>query len=117
MRQRDLDRETAEDQHDEAEDQRLQPPHPLVLEPEDQEGVERGEDHAVEERDAEQQFQRDGRADQLGEIGRADRHLREEPQWIGDRLGEALATELGEVAAGGDADPGAQRLEQDRHQR
>ena len=115
--QHDLHGEAADDERDQPEHQRLQPAHALVLQPQDQEGVERGEQHAVQQRDAEQQLQRDGGADQLGQVGGADGDLGPEPQRVSDCLGEPLAAQLRQVPPGGDADPHAQCLQQHGHQR
>ena len=53
---------------------------PSVLQPQDQEHVERGDDHADLERNAEQQIEADRGADHLGEVGGADGDLGEQPQ-------------------------------------
>ena len=50
------------------------------LQIEDQEHVERGEEHADLERNAEEQVEADGRADDLGEVRGDDGELGEQPQ-------------------------------------
>ena len=71
--------------------------------------------HADLERNAEQQIEPDRGADHLGEIGGADRDLGQQPQRHRTRARKRVAAGLREVAPGGDAEPRAQRLQQDRH--
>ena len=61
-------------------------------------------------------LQRDRRADHLGEVAGDDRRFAGEPQQEIDGPRIAVAAGLGEIAAGGDAEPGGERLQQDRHQ-
>ena len=67
-------------------------------------------------RHAEQQVERDRRADELGQVGRHRDELGLDPQAPGDRPREVLAAQLGQVAPGGDADLRRQVLDQHRHQ-
>ena len=78
--------------------------------------VERREADAPDQRQAEEQVERDGRADDLGQIARRDRDLAEDPQHDRDRLRVAVAAGLREVASAGDAEAHGERLQQDRHQ-
>jgi hypothetical protein len=84
-------RDHAEQRHD----QRLDPAEADVLQPEDQEHVERGDDHAELERNAEQQIEPDRGPDHLGQIGRADRDLAHHPERprgpAGKRVAQACA--------------------------
>ena len=72
--------------------------------------------HADLERNAEQQIEPDRGADHLGEVGGADRDLGQHPQRPRHRAREGVAAGLRQIAAGADAEPRAQRLQQDRHQ-
>ena len=65
---------------------------------------------------AEQQVQRDRRADELGQVGRHRDQLGLDPQPERDAAREVLAAQLGQVPAGRDADLGRQVLDQHRHQ-
>ena len=67
-------------------------------------------------RQAEQQVQRDGGAEHLGQIGGRDRQLRQHPQREDDRARIRVAARLRQVAAGGNAEPRRHRLQQDGHQ-
>ena len=67
------------------------------------------------ERDSEEQLETDGRADDLGEVGRTDGKLGQQPQGPRDPSGVGVAARLSQIAAGRDRQSRAQRLEQDRH--
>lgn len=64
-------------------------------------------------RQPEQQIQRGGGPDHPGEIGGDDGHLRREPQGNGGGLAEVVPARLGQIAPGGDAQPGRQDLQLD----
>ena len=89
---------------------------PLVLQQQDQQHVERGKTDAPDQRDSEQQVQRDGRADYLGQVARRDRDLAQHPQHEADRPRIVVAARLRQIASGGDAELERERLEQNRHQ-
>ena len=72
--------------------------------------------HAPQQRDAEQQLQRDGRAEHLGQVARGDRDFAEDPQDDRRPARVRIAARLREIAAAGDAQPRGERLQQDRHQ-
>ena len=97
-------------------DEGLDPAEALVLQIEHEEDVERGDDDAVFEGDAEEEVEADRGADHLGEVGRDDGELGEHPEGEGDRPRIGVAAGLGEVAAGGDGEPRAKRLQDDRHE-
>jgi hypothetical protein len=82
----------------------------------DQQHVQRGEAHTPDERQAEEQVQRDGRADDFREVARADGQFAQAPQHHGHGLGIMVAARLREVAPCHDAELGAQRLQKDRHE-
>ena len=65
---------------------------------------------------AEQQVERDGGADHLGEVARGDRDLAQHPQHERGRPRVAVAARLRQVAAAADAEAHRQRLQQDGHQ-
>ena len=87
-----------------------------ALQAEDREGDDRRDQAGGEQRDAEEQVQRDRRADELGEVGRHRDQLGLDPEPERDRPREVLAAELGQVLAGRDADLRRQVLDQHRHQ-
>ena len=78
----------------------LDPAEAELLQPQDQEHVERGEDDADLERNAEQQIEADRRADHLGEVGGADGELGQHPERLATRAREGVAAGLREVAPG-----------------
>ena len=63
-------------------DEGLDPAEAEVLQIEDEEHVERGDEHAELERNAEQQIEPDRGADHLGEVGGADGDLGQHPQHV-----------------------------------
>ena len=79
-RQPELDRERPGDQHDQRDDERLDVAEAAVLQEQHDQHVERREADAPDQRQAEQQVERDGRADHFGEIAGGDRDLAEDPQ-------------------------------------
>jgi hypothetical protein len=97
-------------------DDELEAPVAPALEPEDGEGDDRGDDPGGQQRDAEQEVQRDRGADELGQVGGHGDQLGLDPQPPRHRPREALAAELGEVAARRGADLRRQRLDQHRHE-
>ena len=79
----DLNAEADGDDAEQRDDEGLDPAEAELLHPQDEEHVERGEDDADLERNAEQQIEADRRADHLGEVGGADGELGEHPERIG----------------------------------
>ena len=67
-------------------------------------------------REAEEEVEGDGGADDLGEVAGGDGELADEPEGDGDRARVVVAAGLGEVASAGDAEAGGEGLEQDRHE-
>ena len=112
----DLDGEADRDRANEGDDERLDQAEAAILQVEDREDVEAGDDATPDHGDAEKDFQRDGRADDLCEVAGGDGDFAEEPQEPDDRQGIAVATRLGEVASRHDAELEAQVLEQDGHE-
>ena len=116
IRHRDLHREAHRDDAEQRDDERFDPAEAEILQPQNEEHVERGDQHADLERNAEQQIEPDRGADHLGKVGGADRDLRQHPERPRHRARKRVAARLRQVAAGADAEPRAQRLQQDRHQ-
>jgi hypothetical protein len=112
---RDLDREAHGDDAEQRHDQRLDPAEAEPLQIEDQEHVQRGDDHADFKRNAEDEIEADGRADHLGDVSRDDGDFGEEPQAQCDGFRKRIAAGLRQIAAGGDGKPRAKRLQHDRH--
>ena len=80
------------------------------------EGAGAGEHPGREERDPEEQVEPQRGADHLGDVGRHRDHLGLEPEADRDPAREVLAAELGEVAAGRDAEFRRQGLDHHRDQ-
>ena len=99
LRQPDLDGEAAGDGHDERDDERLDVAESLVLQEQDHHHVERGQTYAPHERQSEEQVERDGGADHLGQVARGNRDLAQDPQADGDGPRVAVAAGLRQVAA------------------
>ena len=116
MRHQHLDAEAHGDGGHERDDDGFGVAEALVLQHEQQQHVERGQADAHRHRDAEQQVEGQGAAQQLREVARDDRNFAEDPQRDRNRLRVVIAARLRQVAAGGDAQPHAQRLQQDGHQ-
>ena len=87
-----------------------------MLQEEHDEHVERRQANAPDQRQAEQQVERDRRANHFRQIARRDGDFTQQPEDINGRARVAVAAGLGQVAAAGDAEARRQRLEQDRHQ-
>jgi len=87
-----------------------------MLQQENEQHIKAGDEHAHDQGNAEEQLQRNGRADDLGQVAGGNGNLGKEPQRIGDRLAVLLAAGLREIAAGGDAEFEREALEQNRQQ-
>ena len=101
---------------DQADDERFDVAEAAVLQVEHDEDVEGGEADAPDERQAEEQVEGDGGADDFGEVAGGDGDLAEDPEDDGDGARVVVAAGLGEVASAGDAEARGERLQQDRHQ-
>ena len=80
MREDDLRGEAETDGRDQGDDECLEAAKSLLLQREDQQHVQRRERHAPDQRDAEQQLQRDGGADDLGQVAGGDGDFAEHPE-------------------------------------
>ena len=111
-----LEQEATRDRRDERNHQRFEQAKSLVLHVQHDQYVEGGNDDAPWQRNAEQQVQRDRRADDFGEVAGGDRDFADHPQKERHRLGVVIAARLREIAAGYDAKLRGQALQQNRHQ-
>src|SRR5690606_25502231 len=84
LRHQDLDQEAERDDAEQRYDERLDAPKTLVLEIEHQKHVGGGDDDADFQRNAEQQIEADGGADDFGEVGGANRQFRQKPERPGE---------------------------------
>ena len=84
----------SEDDAEEARDRQLEAAVAARLQLEDREGHDRGHQAGRERRDAEEQVQRDRRADELRQVGRDRDRLGLQPEPERDRLLEVLAAQL-----------------------
>ena len=114
-RERELVEEAARDNHDERRDEALEPLRAAPLEREDDADVEAGERDAERDGHAEEERDRERRAEHLGELGRDDRDLRGEPHHD-RRARPPLARARSEIAPGRDAEARAHHLEEDREE-
>ena len=116
LRQQDLHEKTAADHRDQREHERLERADAQALQPQQQQRVGRGDHDAQQQRHAEQQVQPDGRPQHLRQVAGGDGDLAKHIQRIGHRPRIGFAARLRQVAPPHDAQPRAQRLQQDRHQ-
>ncbi len=112
---RNLDGEADSNHAQQSDDKGFDPAKAEVLHPQHEKHIERGQDHADLERDAEQEIETDSRTNYFCEIGRADRDFRQQPQWRRHGTRKCIAARLCQIPAGRDAKPRAQRLQHDRH--
>ena len=91
-------------------------PEAAPLQRQNDQHVQRGDQHAGEQRQAEQEFQRDRRAQHFGKIARRDRDFAQHPQRERRAPRIVFAAGLRQIAAGDDAELRGQRLQQHRHQ-
>ncbi len=111
----DLNSEACRDNSEHADDKRLDPTEADGLQREDEEDIERRYEDTDLKRNAEQEIEANGRADDLREIGCSNRDFGEQPKRPCERLGESIAARLGKVAPRSDAEPRTQRLQNDGH--
>ena len=98
-----LHAEQRDDGADERDDQRLDVAESPALQEQNQQHVEAGDQHAVKQRNMEEQIQRDGRADHFGQVAGRDGDLRAHPQHEAHPAAVALAAKLRQVALRGHA--------------
>ena len=114
-RDHDLVEKTARDQHDQPADERLQVAEPPVLQQEDHQHVRRREEDTHDQRQAEKQVERDGRADDLRQVARHDGNLAQHPQHDTDPARVTFAAGLREVVPGDDAQLQREVLQEHGH--
>ena len=93
-----VDQEAEQDHAEHPGDHDLEPPVAARLQAEQPERDDGGDETGGQQRHAEQQVERDRRADELREVGRHRDQLRLDPQAERDRPREPLAAQLGEAA-------------------
>ena len=94
------DHEPDDDHGEEPRDRALERPVPALLQRQEPEGDDARHQAADRQRQPEQQVERHGAADHLGEVGGDRDALRLHPQPDVDLPGEGVAADLGQVAAG-----------------
>jgi len=95
-------------------DHGFQRPEPLAFQREDHQGHDPGEERGRQQRDAEEQVEAQRGAQELGQVRRHGHELADDPHAPDHRPWELVAAQLGQVAAGGDAQLGGERLDQHR---
>ena len=78
--QKHLHAEHRDDGADQRDHQRFNVAETPALQQQDQQHIEPGDQHAIKQRNVEKQFERDGRADHLGQVAGGDGDLRADPQ-------------------------------------
>ena len=111
-----LHAEHAQNGADERDHQRLNVAESPALHQQNQQHVQAGDQHAVEERNVEEQFQRDRRADHLGQVAGGNGNLRADPQRVAHPGSVALVAHLRQVALRGHAQLERQALQQNGRQ-
>src|SRR5687768_2171127 len=99
-----LEQEADADRGDEGDDQRLEQPESSVLQVEDHQHVERGDDYAVCDWDPKQEIEGDGGTDDFGEVAGGDRNLARNPQHEVDGWRIMVAAGLSEISPRHDAE-------------
>ena len=116
LRHPQLDRKTSGNAENQRQDDGLDVAKAAVLQIQHEKHVGRRQAHAPQQRNAEQQLQRNGRAEHFGEVAGGDRDLADDPEREGRSLGVGIAAGLREIASAGDAEPRRERLQQNRHE-
>ncbi len=114
--QYDLDRKADEDHDQQRDNEGFQRAEAALHQEQDEKCVRRRDERPDDQRNAEEQIERDRRADHLGEVAGNDRRLAGEPERNVDRARVMRPAGLSEIAIRGDAEPRRERLQQDRHQ-
>jgi len=112
----DLEQEASANRGDEYHDERLEQPEPPLLQVQHREDIQRSDRDPPRQWKAEQQVQRDRRADDFRQVARRDRDLAYDPEEQGDGPRIVVATCLRQVPARHDAEFCSETLQQDRHQ-
>lgn len=113
--EKDLVSEASGDSSDEGDDECFDETEAAALESENDQDVESGDDHAGKKRQAKEEFERNGGAKDFGKIASGDGDFANDPKSDGSAAGVMLAASLRQVATGGDAEFGGERLEKHGH--
>ena len=100
--------ETAADDGDQGQDERLHQADAAVLQPQEQKRVGAVMQHGEQQRHAEEQLQADGGAQHLRQVAGGDGDLAQDPQSAETCARIGFAAGLGQVQAGDDSEPGAE---------
>ena len=108
--------EAGGDGGDQRDHQRFDPAEAAALQRQHQENVRAGDQNAGQKRDAEKELQRDRRAQDFRQIAGGNGDFAQEPQGQRDGARVGFAAELRQVASGGDAQLGGERLNENCQQ-
>ena len=97
-------------------DHRFQRAEAVSFQAEDQEGDDRGQQAGDPQRQAEEQVERHGRAQEFSQVGGHGNQFHQDPHDPHHRPGKVFPALLGQVLAAGDAQFGGQRLQEHGHQ-
>src|SRR5579859_827295 len=115
-REEDFVGEAGGDGEDEGDDERFEHAEAAALKEEDDENIESGENDAEKKRNVKEELERDGGAEDFGEVASGDGDFADDPKKDGGEARVSLATGLGEIAAGDDAELGGERLQEHCHE-
>ena len=116
LREEKLDADTGRNRQHKHGHQRFQPAVAEARQRQQHQHVECRNDGAKEERDAKEDLQRDGRAEELRQVHRDDAQLGGHPEELAHGRRITLPAGLREIKAGRDIETHAKMLEQNRHQ-
>ena len=116
MSEKDLIGEARGDGANQRNDESFYEAETAALQGKNEENVEPGDEHARQERQAEEQLQGDGRAQNFGEIAGGNGQFANHPKNQRGASRIVLAASLGEVPAGGNAKLRRERLQEHGHQ-
>ncbi len=111
-----LDGKAARDAEDEEDDQALDVAEAAMLQRQDHDDVERRQADAGDERQPEEKIERNGGAENFGQVAGGNRHLAQEPERDRRRSRVRVTTGLREIPSARDPESCRQRLQHDRHQ-
>ena len=115
-RQNDFDQVAKPDRADERDHDRFEIAEALLLQVEDRQDVERRQANAPKQRNMKEQVQRDGGADDLGQIACRNGNFATHPQGQARAARVVVATGLRQIALRHQPEPRGEGLQQDRHQ-
>src|SRR5215469_13980547 len=115
VREKDFVTETKGDGGNEGDHEGFHETEAAALQSEDEKNVERGDENSGEKRQAEEQLQRDGGAENFRQVASGDGNFADNPQKEGSAARVVFAASLGKIAAGGNAKFCRQSLQKHRH--